>query len=232
MLQPRDTEVDFLKAYTRRATADLDEVADGSTGSDAKPGLVNEACESLLYNPHKDCVLLTRQFRLPAYLNGGFAALVEAPAGLEGTFTDTSFGGAVIGAAATNLHFVRSEECRPRTKAAEALSVCSCRGGTAQNMTESVLKVGFPRSAWIASLPVEKLASIERGSGVLSISIQKTGLGISRQQHNYSCATNEELERPFLRLSTPRQFPQGAISALRCYKSGSAQQDEDCGHHG
>tara|TARA_R110000737_G_scaffold337217_2_gene357296 strand:- start:383 stop:988 length:606 start_codon:yes stop_codon:yes gene_type:complete len=36
----------------------------------------------LLYNPDTDCVLLTRQFRLPAYLNGGFAALVEAPAGL------------------------------------------------------------------------------------------------------------------------------------------------------
>jgi nudix-type nucleoside diphosphatase (YffH/AdpP family) len=36
----------------------------------------------LLYNPETDCVLLTRQFRLPAYVNGGHASLVEAPAGL------------------------------------------------------------------------------------------------------------------------------------------------------
>ena len=36
----------------------------------------------LLYDPETDCVLLTRQFRLPAYLNGGESALIETPAGL------------------------------------------------------------------------------------------------------------------------------------------------------
>lgn len=36
----------------------------------------------LLYNPATDCVLLTRQFRLPVYLNGGLEELVETPAGL------------------------------------------------------------------------------------------------------------------------------------------------------
>lgn len=36
----------------------------------------------LLYNPDTDCVLLTRQFRLPVFLNGGFETLVETPAGL------------------------------------------------------------------------------------------------------------------------------------------------------
>jgi nudix-type nucleoside diphosphatase (YffH/AdpP family) len=36
----------------------------------------------LLYNPATRCVLLTRQFRLPAFLNGGLASLVETPAGL------------------------------------------------------------------------------------------------------------------------------------------------------
>lgn len=36
----------------------------------------------LLYNADTDCVLLTRQFRLPAFLKGGFPSLIEAPAGL------------------------------------------------------------------------------------------------------------------------------------------------------
>ena len=36
----------------------------------------------LLYNPSSGCVLLTRQFRLPVFLNGGFASLIETPAGL------------------------------------------------------------------------------------------------------------------------------------------------------
>lgn len=36
----------------------------------------------LLYNAETDCVLLTSQFRLPAYLNGGLTSLIEAPAGL------------------------------------------------------------------------------------------------------------------------------------------------------
>lgn len=36
----------------------------------------------LLYNPDTKCVLLTRQFRLPVYLNGGRDTLIEAPAGL------------------------------------------------------------------------------------------------------------------------------------------------------
>lgn len=36
----------------------------------------------LLYNPDTGCVLLTRQFRLPVFLNGGFDGLIEAPAGL------------------------------------------------------------------------------------------------------------------------------------------------------
>jgi len=36
----------------------------------------------LLYCPAKGTVLLTRQFRLPAFLNGGFESLVEAPAGM------------------------------------------------------------------------------------------------------------------------------------------------------
>ena len=36
----------------------------------------------LLYNPETDRVLLTRQFRLPVYLNGGLEALIETPAGL------------------------------------------------------------------------------------------------------------------------------------------------------
>ncbi len=36
----------------------------------------------LLYNPDTGCVILTRQFRLPVYLNGGLAALIETPAGL------------------------------------------------------------------------------------------------------------------------------------------------------
>lgn len=36
----------------------------------------------LLFNPDSGCVLLTRQFRLPVYLNGGLAALIETPAGL------------------------------------------------------------------------------------------------------------------------------------------------------
>jgi nudix-type nucleoside diphosphatase (YffH/AdpP family) len=43
----------------------------------------------LLYNPKSDCVLLTRQFRLPAFLNGGWQSLIEAPAGLlEGENAD------------------------------------------------------------------------------------------------------------------------------------------------
>ena len=36
----------------------------------------------LLHDPEADCVLLTRQFRLPVFLNGGADALIEAPAGL------------------------------------------------------------------------------------------------------------------------------------------------------
>lgn len=36
----------------------------------------------LLYNSATDCVLLTRQFRLPAFLNGGITSLIETPAGL------------------------------------------------------------------------------------------------------------------------------------------------------
>jgi nudix-type nucleoside diphosphatase (YffH/AdpP family) len=36
----------------------------------------------LLYNPETECVVLTRQFRLPVFLNGGLTALVETPAGL------------------------------------------------------------------------------------------------------------------------------------------------------
>jgi len=36
----------------------------------------------LLYNPETECVVLTRQFRLPVFLNGGLTSLVETPAGL------------------------------------------------------------------------------------------------------------------------------------------------------
>ncbi len=36
----------------------------------------------LLHNPETGTVLLTRQFRLPALLNGGVETLIEAPAGL------------------------------------------------------------------------------------------------------------------------------------------------------
>lgn len=36
----------------------------------------------LLYNPETDRVLLTQQFRLPVYLNGGLETLIETPAGL------------------------------------------------------------------------------------------------------------------------------------------------------
>lgn len=36
----------------------------------------------LLYNPETDCVLLTKQFRLPAYLNGAQSFMIEVPAGL------------------------------------------------------------------------------------------------------------------------------------------------------
>jgi len=36
----------------------------------------------LLHNPDTDCVLLTRQFRLPVFLNGGLECLIETPAGL------------------------------------------------------------------------------------------------------------------------------------------------------
>ena len=36
----------------------------------------------LLYNTETKCVVLTRQFRLPVFLNGGFTSLVETPAGL------------------------------------------------------------------------------------------------------------------------------------------------------
>lgn len=36
----------------------------------------------LLYNSETGCVLLTRQFRLPIFINGGYTSLVEAPAGL------------------------------------------------------------------------------------------------------------------------------------------------------
>lgn len=44
----------------------------------------------LLFNPETTCVLLTRQFRLPVFLNGGIEALIEAPAGLlEGSDADS-----------------------------------------------------------------------------------------------------------------------------------------------
>lgn len=36
----------------------------------------------LLFNPDTRCVLLTRQFRLPVFLNGNLPSLVETPAGL------------------------------------------------------------------------------------------------------------------------------------------------------
>lgn len=36
----------------------------------------------LLYNPATGCVLLTRQFRLPVFLNGGPDGLIETPAGM------------------------------------------------------------------------------------------------------------------------------------------------------
>lgn len=36
----------------------------------------------LLFNPETRCVLLTRQFRLPVFLNGGLISLIETPAGL------------------------------------------------------------------------------------------------------------------------------------------------------
>lgn len=36
----------------------------------------------LLHDPITDTVLLTRQFRLPVYVNGGVTALIETPAGL------------------------------------------------------------------------------------------------------------------------------------------------------
>ena len=37
---------------------------------------------ALLYNPDTDCVLLTRQFRLPVRVHGEDGPLIEAPAGL------------------------------------------------------------------------------------------------------------------------------------------------------
>ena len=36
----------------------------------------------LLHNPETECVVLTRQFRLPVFLNGGVTSFVETPAGL------------------------------------------------------------------------------------------------------------------------------------------------------
>lgn len=36
----------------------------------------------LLYNPKTDCVLLTKQFRLPVFLNDGPETVIETPAGL------------------------------------------------------------------------------------------------------------------------------------------------------
>ena len=36
----------------------------------------------LLYNPDADTIVLTGQFRLPVFLNGGLTSLIEAPAGL------------------------------------------------------------------------------------------------------------------------------------------------------
>lgn len=36
----------------------------------------------LLHNPRTGCVVLTRQFRLPSFLNGGLPSLIETPAGL------------------------------------------------------------------------------------------------------------------------------------------------------
>lgn len=36
----------------------------------------------LLHNPETDCILLTRQFRLPVWLTGNDPFLIEAPAGL------------------------------------------------------------------------------------------------------------------------------------------------------
>ncbi|WP_029060823.1 NUDIX domain-containing protein [Labrenzia sp. DG1229] len=36
----------------------------------------------LLHNPQTDQVLLTRQFRLPVFLNGGLHSMIETPAGL------------------------------------------------------------------------------------------------------------------------------------------------------
>lgn len=36
----------------------------------------------LLFNSETGCVLLTRQFRLPIFLNGGLTSLIETPAGL------------------------------------------------------------------------------------------------------------------------------------------------------
>jgi hypothetical protein len=38
----------------------------------------------LLSNTDIGCVLLARQFRLPAFLNGGLQSWIEAPAGLLG----------------------------------------------------------------------------------------------------------------------------------------------------
>lgn len=37
---------------------------------------------ALLYDPTRETVLLTRQFRLPVFMNGGLEALIETPAGL------------------------------------------------------------------------------------------------------------------------------------------------------
>ena len=36
----------------------------------------------ILHNPQTGCILLTRQFRLPVFLNGGASELIETPAGL------------------------------------------------------------------------------------------------------------------------------------------------------
>lgn len=68
VLTKYEYELRFRDGVWRRQTREAYDRGNGAT--------------CLLYDPDAGAVLLTRQFRLPVYLNGGLESLIEAPAGL------------------------------------------------------------------------------------------------------------------------------------------------------
>ncbi|TYC51992.1 NUDIX domain-containing protein [Rhodobacterales bacterium] len=105
---PVSEETDYLKVLDRTVLSDgWGTLTRYKVGFRRRDGtwqeMVREAYDRghgaacLLHNPETDCVLLTRQFRLPVWLSGFDPFMIEAPAGLlEGESPEERMRGELI----------------------------------------------------------------------------------------------------------------------------------------